>query len=76
MNEDPMDPMDAVVRRLRAERETSPWWNTGPPAKKRTGPPEHPEPGSLWDDSETNTARRRALLERAARRMETREDTA
>lgn len=71
------DPMDPILRALRAERETSPWWLSGPSVDDRRDPdaaPYLPTPGSIWDDSETNTARRRALLDAAAARMDMRED--
>ena len=70
-----MSDLDDIVQALRAERETSPWWTT---KAERTEPAPFlfaPRDGSLWDDSETTTARRRRLLDEATRRMHDEEAT-
>lgn len=64
------DHLDTILRALRAERETSPWWTA------KADPPHPPADEALWDDSETTTARRRRLLDEAARGMERREGIA
>ena len=66
--------MEPILRALRAERETSPWWTRGTHWKPGI---DEPPPASIWDDSDTTCARRRRDLDRAAAHMETiREDTA
>ena len=70
------DPLDPIVRALRAERETSPWWTQHADPRPPHEPTAVPHDGPLWDDSETTTARRRRLLEQAAAHMDSKEASA
>lgn len=67
-----MNPLDAALLALRAERADLTWWTAKP------APPALPADydAALWDDSETTTARRRRDLDEAAARMERREGIA
>jgi hypothetical protein len=70
------DPLDPIHRALRAERETSPWWNQHAEPRPPHEPTAVPHDGPLWDDSDVATARRRRLLREASSRMGHREASA